>query len=220
MKYSYFRTCSISIGFLAHCLRVSSAWSSGGSPTPRRALLRDQLLPMLGATCLSPVPATAAAETAPRAAAAPVPAAAAAAGASGVLWSTARQEAVPATPSSLAKIMREEVLGPVSSAAEYSSGMVCISERHDDFEHHKIQLKVLMTMKKVLTERSQDVSEKLSIGMEMFQRRHQLHLDRYIANDAYELADLMHDTNWESTKFVSWASIPPTRRSRASSAWA
>ena len=125
-----------------------------------------------------------------------LPAAAAAVISSGVLWRTVSGEALPATPSYLAKIMKDEVLGSISAV---SSGIVCISERHDDFEHHKVQLKVLMTMKKVLTERSQDVSEKLSIGMEMFQRKHQVYLDKYIAKSDYTLSDLTRDTKWDST---------------------
>mmetsp|Transcript_6398 Transcript_6398/g.13842 ORF Transcript_6398/g.13842 Transcript_6398/m.13842 type:complete len:419 (+) Transcript_6398:76-1332(+) len=196
---------SIFIFFVAHCLHDVSAWS--GPPTPRRSMIRDQLLlPIIGATigatqCAPPRMAVAAETTSPAAIAVEAQlssSSAAAALSSGVLWRTARGDALPATPSSLAQIMKDEFLGPVSAAA--SSGIVCISERHDDMEHHKIQLKVLMTMKKVLTERSQDVSEKLSVGMEMFQRRHQIYLDRYVAKpQEYSLADLMRDTKWNST---------------------
>lgn len=146
MRYSRVRKCGIYAGFLAHFLRTCSTWNGGGSPAPRRALLRDRLLPMIGAvgvtaaTCTGPTPALAVLETASLRAAAPVTAVSQIS--SGVLWRTASRDAVPATPSSLAQIMREEVFGPVSSAAACSSGMVCISERHDDFEHHKVQLKV------------------------------------------------------------------------------
>ena len=60
-----------------------------------------------------------------------------------------------------------------------------------------------MTMKKVLKERSQDVSKQLGLGMEMFQARHQPHLDRYVAASAdgaaYDLADLLRDTDYERT---------------------
>ena len=92
--------------------------------------------------------------------------------------------------------MDREVMGTMSKA---SSGMICISERHDDFEHHKVQLKVLMTMKKVLSERSRNVSENLSIGMEMFQRRHQKFLDKYIENSEYSVRDLQRDADWDRT---------------------
>lgn len=81
--------------------------------------------------------------------------------------------------------------------------MLCISistylTNEISVEHHKCQLRVVMAMRKVLNERLQDVSEKLSIGMEMFQRRHQIHLDKYIANEDYSIANLMRDTSWES----------------------
>ncbi len=56
---------------------------------------------------------------------------------SGVLWRTVSGQALPATPASLVDIMKREVLGEVSlSGAASSSGIVCVSEWHDNFEHH------------------------------------------------------------------------------------
>eukprot|EP00571_Detonula_confervacea_P014382 CAMPEP_0172303130 /NCGR_PEP_ID=MMETSP1058-20130122/4710_1 /TAXON_ID=83371 /ORGANISM="Detonula confervacea, Strain CCMP 353" /LENGTH=361 /DNA_ID=CAMNT_0013013843 /DNA_START=424 /DNA_END=1509 /DNA_ORIENTATION=+ len=121
----------------------------------------------------------------------------------GVIWRTVDGQGLPATPSSLAKIMQTDIL---QQAGGVSSGIMCISERHDDFEHHKVQLKVLMTMKKVLAEQQRsssssqnNVSEQLSIGMEMFQRQHQKYLDQFIAKSDYGIGDLKRDTNWDVT---------------------
>jgi len=86
----------------------------------------------------------------------------------GVLWRTNTRVALPATPKVLAQITQKEMLSALSTD---STGIVCISERHDDFEHHKVQLKILMTIKKALQERAQNVKQKLAIGMEMFQRK-------------------------------------------------
>mmetsp|Transcript_20123 Transcript_20123/g.29875 ORF Transcript_20123/g.29875 Transcript_20123/m.29875 type:complete len:408 (-) Transcript_20123:181-1404(-) len=121
----------------------------------------------------------------------------------GVLWRTETGVALPATPNSLSTIIKNEVLGALS---KYSTGIICISERHDDYEHHKVQLKIMMTIKKVLKERVQKVDQKFSIGMEMFQRKHQPYLDKYIAagspsatgNDEYTLQDLERDTSWDT----------------------
>lgn len=111
-----------------------------------------------------------------------------------VLWRTLSKQALPATPSSLSEIVRCEMLG----FSDIDGSLT--SERHDDYEHHKVQLKVLMTMKKVFSERSQVVSERMSIGMEMFQRRHQMYLDKYIAkSNDYSIEDLRRDTNWQET---------------------
>jgi hypothetical protein len=168
-----------------------------GRPTSRRSILRDQiLLPIVGST--------AAIACTPSGKAVAIESAQLLSGAdttdpgipNGVLWRTGSKQALPATPSSLAKIMDIEVMGTMSTA---SSGIICISERHDDFEHHKIQLKVLMTMKKALSERSQNVSENLSIGMEMFQRQHQKFLDQYIEELDYGIRDLQRETNWDTT---------------------
>lgn len=184
---------------MAHCFEGVPAWSFGG-PTPRRAIIRDKmLLPMIGcaAQCASAKPAIAT-ETEPRtSSSAPL---VSNEFSSGILWRTASRDALPATPSSLANIMNDEFLGPASDGG--SSGIVCISERHDDIEHHKIQLKVLMSLKKALKQRSQDERQQLplSVGMEMFQRKHQIYLDNYIAKpEEYSIADLMRDTEWNST---------------------
>ena len=178
----------LSCAWVVSFLHVSLAWS--GEPTSRRSILRDQiLLPMMGAITYTPSETAFAVETNERKTND-------ASISSGVLWRTITKQALPATPSSLRNIMDREVMGTMSKA---SSGMICISERHDDFEHHKVQLKVLMTMKKVLSERSRNVSENLSIGMEMFQRRHQKFLDKYIENSEYSVRDLQRDADWDRT---------------------
>ena len=178
----------ISFSWLVSCLRVSSAWS--GQSTSRRSLLHNHiLLPITGTFSYTPSESALAVEVDERMTND-------ATISNGVLWRTITKQALPATPSSLKNIMDIEIMGTMSTA---SSGMICISERHDDFEHHKVQLKVLMTMKKVLSERAQNVGESLSIGMEMFQRRHQKFLDKYIEDSAYSARHLQRDCEWDQT---------------------
>jgi len=199
-------------GLLHVAVDAVSAWDLPSSSPPRyqkstmdrRTVLRNNFLGTVGAcvpsfsfapdataqaelgvTELSPPSMRSAAET------------------TGVLWRTETGVALPATPKVVSQIMSKEVLGSLSTD---SSGILCVSERHDDFEHHLIQLKVLMSMRKALQERSQNADQKLSIGMEMFQRQHQEFLDSYILAGAnggkdsnYSLDDLRRDTDWDNT---------------------
>jgi len=186
-------------------IRLSS--SLNNHPTAsRRTMLRDQiLLPLVsiwgypqnaladGDQILSPSPINAEGSIGAPPPISPKPKPSFA---NGFLWKTLTEQAFPATPQSLSSIFRNEVLGPCS---ELNSGIVCVSERHDDFEHHTVQLKVLMTMRKLLADKSKDVGENLSIGMEMFMEQHQGYLDRFVTEADYDIKDLMRDTNWDIT---------------------
>ena len=170
-------------------LASSSSWT--GPPMTRRSVQDQMMLPILGTIGATVIAACSPNQQAVAAETALLPATS-----NDVLWRTLSKQALPATPSSLSEIVRCEMLG----FSDISSGILCVSERHDDYEHHKVQLKVLMTMKKVFSERSQVVSERMSIGMEMFQRRHQMYLDKYIAkSNDYSIEDLRRDTNWQET---------------------
>ena len=183
------------------CTVIRPASCLSNHPTDRRSMLRDQLLlPLI----LTLAPEIAHADSAseilsnsnavvgnikPPTPTKPV-------SSSGFVWKTMTEQAVPATPSSVSSIIQHEMLGPCS---ELSSGILCVSERHDDFEHHKVQLKILMTMRKLLVNKSKAVAENLSIGMEMFMQQHQGYLDRFVTEADYSVNDLMHDTNWDVT---------------------
>ena len=120
----------------------------------------------------------------------------------GVLWRTFAGQAVPATPKFLAQIVHNEILGESFSSSE-TTGIVCVSERHDDFEHHIVQLRIIQSIKKSLKQAGRDTSKSLAIGLECFQRKDQKFLDRFIASgpeEPYNLEDLRRDSNWD----VNW----------------
>jgi hypothetical protein len=75
----------------------------------------------------------------------------------GVLWRTIRGQAAEATPSTLNKLVHSELFGggsdKVTSCSRKTSGLVCVSERHDDFEHHLVQLHVIQSIRKALDQR-------------------------------------------------------------------
>jgi len=124
----------------------------------------------------------------------------------GVLWETIRNRAIPATPACFGKILNSEILGNFRNLAE-TTGIICVSERHDDFEHHIVQLRVIQSVRKAFeerlnksSERSNKSSECLAIGMECFQRKHQKYLDKFISSSSGEsLRKLKIDTNWDNT---------------------
>jgi len=142
----------------------------------------------------------------------------------GILWRTQPGRALPANPATVLKIFQKEVLGTKSLAGNSmkslpTEGIICVSERHDDFEHHRVQLRVIQTMYKALQERVDSsttqskkvlsskgntshntVGKKLSIAMEAFQRKDRASLEKYIKSGEsgrYTLADLKRDTNWD-----------------------
>jgi hypothetical protein len=132
----------------------------------------------------------------------------------GVLWRTIRGQAAPATPSTLNKLVHSELFGggsdKVTSSSRKTTGLVCVSERHDDFEHHLVQLHVIQSIRKALDQRHPVVvaksntstrsgffsapgagskttttankysSKTFAIGMECFQRKDQPFLDKFV----------------------------------------
>jgi uncharacterized iron-regulated protein len=149
----------------------------------------------------------------------------------GVIWHAARQQALPAIPATLKKIIHNEWFGTFNTATVAStaqndahlsqqegkgnSGIVCISERHDDSAHHLIQLRCIKCLHGALEERQRSgtisaISQKsnaaiptpgpiLTVGMECFQRRHQQFLDRFVRDPNYSLNHLSQDTTWDTT---------------------
>ena len=75
----------------------------------------------------------------------------------GVLWRTIRGQATPATPGTLNTLVHSELFGGGSdkdtSCSKETTGLVCVSERHDDFEHHLVQLHVIQSIRKALDQR-------------------------------------------------------------------
>jgi uncharacterized iron-regulated protein len=149
----------------------------------------------------------------------------------GVIWHVARQQALPAIPATLKKIIHKEWFGTFTTATasaarndaqsssqtkcQANSGIVCISERHDDSEHHLIQLRCIRCLHGALEDRQRRgnksaISHKsnaasptaapiLTVGMECFQRGHQQYLDRFIHDPSYSLNHLNQDTKWDTT---------------------
>jgi len=120
----------------------------------------------------------------------------------GVIWHSAQKRALPAVPATLQKLIHHEWFGnsAASSSIDYSTtGIVCISERHDDFEHHLVQLKCIQSLRSALGKKGSTTGTKhlLTVGMECFHRRHQEFLDKYIEVQSYGLRDLKRDTNWD-----------------------
>ena len=134
------------------------------------------------------------------------------------LWNTKSGQALPATPQSLKNIIKSEMFGAVGEQETPTSGVICVSERHDDLQQHVVQVRVVQTLRKVLKERrdidsssttatadSDQFDSEISIGMECFQRQHQEYLDKYIGSEQkageklYTINDLKNDVSWDST---------------------
>lgn len=81
-----------------------------------------------------------------------------------------------------------------------SARVVYVGETHDNLTHHQNQEKVL----KALYETNQD----LAIGMEMFQRPYQTHLDNYIARKLSE-NDLLEKTEYQARWGFNWKMYRP-----------
>lgn len=135
-----------------------------------------------------------------------------------VIVNTATGTASPAKPAVFLDLTKREILGyrtdaDLSSVAskdvDCNVGVLCVSERHDAFNHHVVQLRCIQTLKKALRESHQlqavlrETSENekeyrptIAIGMEMFRRQDQAYLDRYVADKVYGLEDLMRDTHY------------------------
>jgi len=149
---------------------------------------------------------------------------------SGILWRTIHGQAAPATPNTLNELIHNELFGGGSDKTTANSrkttGLVFVSERHDDFEHHVVQLHVIQSIRKALDQRHPVISntnksntrssgfgaaggsekaattssKAFAIGMECFQRKDQFFLDKFVNSkpSAYTINDLKRDVNWDS----------------------
>jgi hypothetical protein len=96
----------------------------------------------------------------------------------GVLYDCRRGLASPATPDALASMLNANVLG---AGAPLTRGVLCVSERHDCFDHHLAQLYTIKQLRKALRQREDRAQ--VAVGLEAFQRIHQTYLDRYVSAD-------------------------------------
>ena len=86
--------------------------------------------------------------------------------------------ASPATPDALTSMINTNVLG---AGAPLTRGVLCVSERHDCFDHHLAQLYTIKQLRKALRQREDRAQ--VAVGLEAFQRIHQTYLDRYVSAD-------------------------------------
>ena len=113
----------------------------------------------------------------------------------GVLYDCRRGLASPATPDALTSLINANVLG---AGAPLTRGVLCVSERHDCFDHHLAQLYTIKQLRKALRQREDRAQ--VAVGLEAFQRIHQTYLDRYVSADPnYGLNELFRDVDWQQT---------------------
>jgi hypothetical protein len=96
----------------------------------------------------------------------------------GVLYDCRRGLASPASPEALQSMINTNVLG---AGAPLTRGVLCVSERHDCFDHHLAQLYTIKQLRKALRQREDRAQ--VAVGLEAFQRIHQTYLDRYVSAD-------------------------------------
>lgn len=118
----------------------------------------------------------------------------------GLIWHKRKRQVLPAVPGTLMNLIHAEWLNDICSQQSpikgaCSNGIVCISERHDDWEHHVVQLKCILSLRRALAGKK----EQLAVGMECFQRSHDRHLQKFINNPGYDFGELMEDTDWDNT---------------------
>jgi uncharacterized iron-regulated protein len=78
--------------------------------------------------------------------------------------------------------------------------LVCVGETHDSEPHHQVQLRVIKAL------HAHD--ERLGVGMEMFQRPFQSHIDRYFRGESNEEA-LLKDSEYRQRWGFDWALYRP-----------
>jgi len=98
---------------------------------------------------------------------------------SGVLYDCRRGLASPASPEALTSMLNKNILG--AATASNTRGVLCVSERHDCFDHHLAQLYTIKQLRKALRQREDRAQ--VAVGLEAFQRIHQTYLDRYVSAD-------------------------------------
>ena len=218
MQYLFHSRVMLKLLFLTANVAFVDAWTSDNGPPPvsRRDVLRIPAATLVGAATFSAFGQGANAD-ATEDASTSTPTKLPFSGSNkktGVLWKTVWKEAAPATPDVMNKIMNEEIFGdgdPLSSSkGKQTTGIVCISERHDDFQHHIVQLHIIQSIRKALDQRSSSfdragvASKTFAIGVECFQRKDQPFLDKFIASgpctsgSQYTLSDLKRDTSWDT----------------------
>ena len=131
---------------------------------------------------------------------APEPSAAASTVNAGVLYDTHSGMSMPASPEMLTKLVDTAVLGPIRK----TRGVLCVAERHDSFDHHLAQLRSIKTLTAAVKRR--DESARVAVGLEAFQRTHQVWLDRFVnaraAGDGtydFDFEDLLKAVSWDTT---------------------
>jgi uncharacterized iron-regulated protein len=147
----------------------------------RRALVRGaSALAGVGALALEPQRAQAATEI------------------KGVLYDTHSGVAMPASPEALGSLVENAVLG----TWQRTRGVLCVAERHDSFDHHLAQLRSIKTLTAAVKRR--DESARVAVGLEAFQRTHQVWLDRFVnakaaADGSSDFEDLLKAVSWDTT---------------------
>lgn len=81
-----------------------------------------------------------------------------------------------------------------------SADVICVGETHDSDLHHQVQLLII----KSLFARD----ERLGVGMEMFQRPYQMHLDRFGRGDTSEKA-FLEDSEYQKRWGFDWSLYRP-----------
>ena len=95
----------------------------------------------------------------------------------------------------IVSMINTNVLG---AGAPLTRGVLCVSERHDCFDHHLAQLYTIKQLRKALRQREDRAQ--VAVGLEAFQRIHQTYLDRYVSADPnYGLNELFRDVDWQQT---------------------
>lgn len=78
--------------------------------------------------------------------------------------------------------------------------LVCVGETHDSELHHQVQLQIIRSLF------ARD--DRLGVGLEMFQRPYQKHLDRYVTGATSEEA-MLEDTEYHSRWGFEWSLYKP-----------
>jgi uncharacterized iron-regulated protein len=78
--------------------------------------------------------------------------------------------------------------------------LVCVGETHDSEPHHQVQLRIIKAL------HAHD--ERLGVGMEMFQRPFQAHIDKYFRGESHEEA-FLKDSEYKQRWGFDWALYRP-----------
>ena len=78
--------------------------------------------------------------------------------------------------------------------------LICVGETHDSEPHHQVQLKIVKALF------AHD--ERMGVGLEMFQRPFQTHIDRFFRGESSE-EDFLKDTEYRQRWGFDWALYRP-----------